>query len=323
MDQASLWEDTMSCEKNRDSDRSTKDRPRVAAVIPAYNEERFIGSVVLKTLQHADAVIVVDDGSTDSTAQIAEAAGARVVRHSQNHGKGEALNTGFRTARELSPQVVVTLDADGQHSPEEMARVVAPVLQDKADIVVGSRYLDNNSRVPMHRVWGHLAFNFVNRLASGVSLSDSQNGFRAFSKSALRVISFQSTDFSVESEMQFLAQKHELRVVEIPVTIQYLDRPKRSVIVQGLMVLKGIWRLLKQHRPFLYFGLPSTMVLLTGVLWGIWVVDIYDATTALALASALLSLLLCIIGFLGLLAGITLRSVRGLLLDLVRSENVL
>lgn len=313
----------MGYRRRRDGSKSAKGQSGVAVVIPAYNEERFIGSVVLQTLQHADAVIVVDDGSTDATAQIAEAAGAQVVRHPKNQGKGIALNTGFRAARALGPQVVVTLDADGQHSPEEMTRVVAPVLEDKADIVVGSRYLDKKSRVPLHRVWGHMAFNLVNRLASGVSLSDSQSGFRAFSPSALRVISFQSNGFSVESEMQFLAQKHDLRITEIPITVHYYDSPKRSVIVQGLKVLKGIWRLVKQHRPFLYFGLPSTMVLFAGVLWGVWVVDIYDSTRALALVSALLSLLLCTIGFLGILTGITLRSVRGLLLDLVRSENVL
>jgi glycosyltransferase involved in cell wall biosynthesis len=205
------------------------------AEIPAYNEQRFIGSVVLQTLQYADTVIVVDDGSTDDTAQIAKAAGAQVVRHPHNQGKGIALNTGFSAARALDPQVVVTLDADGQHLPEEITRVVAPVLEDRADIVVGSRYLESKSKVPLHRVWGHKAFNLVNNLASGVSLSDSQSGFRAFSPSALRAISFRSNGFTVESEMQFLAQKHALRLSDIPITIQYHDKPKRPASVRSIL----------------------------------------------------------------------------------------
>ena len=308
----------------------TKERPRdrcgrhkIIAVIPAYNEERFIGSVVLKAQQHADAVIVVNDGSTDATGEIAEAAGAIVVQHPQNQGKGVALATGFRTAQELDPDVVITLDADGQHQPEEMRGVAAPVLNGQADIVVGSRYLERRSRVPLHRIWGHLVFNFVTSQASGVPLTDSQSGFRAFSPSALSAISsFHSDGFSVESEMQFQAHEHSLKVAEVPITIHYLDNPKRPVFIHGLMVLNGILRLVGQQRPLLLFGLPSTMVLLAGVLWGVWVIGTYSRTQVLAAGYALLSMLLFIIGSLGIFAGITLHSMRELILETVRSRNV-
>ena len=111
--------------------------PAVAVVIPAYNESRFIGSTVLKAREYAQCVIVVDDGSTDGTAGMAETAGAFVFRHECNQGKGTALNTGLRAARELGARAVVTLDADGQHLPEEMNRLLAPVLEGQADIVVG------------------------------------------------------------------------------------------------------------------------------------------------------------------------------------------
>src|SRR6266542_3194865 len=107
-------------------------RNRIIAIIPAYNEERFIGSVVLKTQKFAREVVVVDDGSTDATAEIAEAAGAVVVKHERNLGKGMALNTGFSKARELRPEVVVTIDADGQHVAEETIEVVKPVLENQA-----------------------------------------------------------------------------------------------------------------------------------------------------------------------------------------------
>jgi glycosyltransferase involved in cell wall biosynthesis len=247
----------------------------IVAVIPAYNEERFIGSVVLKTRQYADAVIVVDDGSIDATGKITEAAGAVVVQHAQNQGKGVALSPGFCRARELDPAVVVTLDADGQHSPEEVTRVAAPVLDGQANIVVSSRYLEKKSRVPLHRTWGHIVFNFLTNRVSGV-----------------------------------------------PVTIHYHDKPKRPVVIHGLLVLNGILRLMGQRHPLLFFGLPSTLTLLAGLLWGIRVVGVYGRTQVLAVGYVLLSMLLFIIGSLGIFAGITLHSTRELILELVRSSDV-
>lgn len=292
---------------------------KVIVVIPAFNEARFIGSTVLKAREYAWRIIVVDDGSTDGTAGIAETAGAFVVRHEFNQGKGAALNTGMCTARELGAQVVVTLDADGQHMPEEMNRLLAPVLEGQADIVVGSRYLDNISHVPRHRTWGHRVFNLLTQAASGVKVSDSQSGFRAFSAQALEALSFHSSGFSVESEMQFLAHELDLRVMEVPVTIQYTDKPKRSVIMHGLVVLNGVLRLVGQHRPLFYFGVPGAFVLLAGVSWGVYVVDIFRNTNKLAVGYALISVLLSMLGMLLLSTGIILHSVRGLLMDMLKN----
>jgi glycosyltransferase involved in cell wall biosynthesis len=292
--------------------------PKAVVIIPAYNEERFIGSVVLQAYKHVDTVVVVDDGSTDSTAEIAEAAGAVVVRHAHNQGKGAALNTGFQMARELDPDVVVTLDADGQHLPDEISVVAAPVLEGQADIVVGSRYLEKKSRVPFHRVWAHRIFNFITKRVSRVSMSDSQSGFRAFSPRALGSISFHASDFSVESEMQFLAFEHNLRTRDVPITIFYHGKPKRVAAAHGLIVLNGILRLVGQYRPLLFFGVPGILLLMAGIAWGFWIIDIYHRFHTLAEGYVILSALLTIIGTLALFTGIILHSVRGLLLDLVR-----
>jgi glycosyltransferase involved in cell wall biosynthesis len=294
---------------------------RVVVIIPAFNEERHIGSVVLLARMCADRIIVVDDGSTDATAEIAGAAGALVVRHARNQGKGVALNTGFDMARTLNPEVVVTIDADGQHVPDQIAVVAAPVLQGQADIVVGSRYLENKSSVPIARIWGHIAFNFLNRQVSGVRLTDSQSGFRAFSARALYSISFNSHGFSVESEMQFLASEHQLQMVEVPITILYPDPPKRSVIAHGMLVLTGILRLVGQYRPLLFFGVPGMLLVLAGVAWAVVVARIYWEVQTLALGYALLSVLLIVIGVTALFAGVILHSVRGLLIDLVRPRT--
>ncbi|MBN1937684.1 MAG: glycosyltransferase family 2 protein [Anaerolineae bacterium] len=285
--------------------------PRIVAIIPAYNEERFIGSVVLKTRKYVDTVIVIDDGSTDDTCEVAQAAGAITVCHRDNCGKGAALNTGLVQARQLEPDVVVMLDGDGQHLPAEMHRVIAPILSDQADIVVGSRYLEKRSDVPRHRIWGHWGFNLLTNAMSGVPATDSQSGFRAFSPRAVDAIAFSSQGFSVESEMQFLAHDLGLRFREAPITIRYEDKPKRSVIVHGLLVLNGVLRLVGQHRPLLFFGVPGMVVLLLGVGWGGWVVQIYRTNDQLAVGYALVSVLFTILGSLSLFCGLLLHSIRG------------
>jgi DNA-binding response OmpR family regulator len=289
--------------------------PNVLAVIPAYNEERFIGSVVLKAAQFAGQVVVVDDGSTDATAEVAQKAGALVVRHHENRGKGAALSTAFSLTSRFNPDVVVMLDADGQHLPEELSLVIDPVLKGEADIVIGSRYLNGASHVPRLRSWGHRAFNAFTNFTSGVSVSDSQSGFRAFSPQALGIISLHSNGFSVESEMQFLAKERDLRLVEVPVTIQYTDRPKRPVLYHGTQVLNGLLRLVGQYRPLLFFGVPGVILLLLGFGMGVIVVNIYQRTDELAVGYAMISVLLTLVGMLSLSTGIILHSVRGLLID--------
>jgi glycosyltransferase involved in cell wall biosynthesis len=283
------------------------------AVIPAYNEERFIGSVVLKVKKYVDTVMVIDDGSRDLTGEIAHAAGAIVIRHETNRGKGAALNSGFEKARELHAQAVVVLDGDGQHRPEDILAVVTPIMEEKADIVVGSRYLQFGSRVPFHRIIGHKVFTSVTNLLSGIRVTDSQSGFRAFSTKALNQIRFKSTGFSVESEMQFLAVQNELRLLEVPIVIRYSDRPKRSVLHHGITVLNGILRLIGQNRPLLFIGIPGFLTLLVGIIWGGWVVEIFREKQSLAIGYALLSVLLSIIGTLAMFVGIILHSIRGLL----------
>lgn len=293
----------------------------IVAVIPAYNEERFIGSTVLKTRRHAQHVVVVDDGSTDATAQVAKAAGALVVSHPVNRGKGAALNSGFVQALELAPDVVVTIDADGQHQPPEMATVAAPIAWGQADIAVGSRYLRRECHIPRHRVWGHRLFNVLTNTASGVPVGDSQSGFRAFSPRAARALIFRSNGFSVESEMQFLAREHDLIIREVPITITYQDRPKRPAIAHGLQVLNGLLRIVGQYRPLPFFTILSAVFLASGGIWALYVADVYRRTRQLAIGHAFVCLLLIIAGSMALNTGLMLHFVRGMLLRFLRDSR--
>ncbi|MEB2287577.1 MAG: glycosyltransferase family 2 protein [Anaerolineae bacterium] len=288
--------------------------PRVA-VIAALNEDRFIGSVVLKTRRYVDQVIVVDDGSHDQTAAVAEQAGALIIRHERNLGKAQAVNTGLRRAREMKAALVVLIDADGQHDPAEIPTLLAPVEAGTADVVVGSRFLDVRSHIPRWRTWGQRALTLATNLASGVAITDSQSGFRALSRRALETLAFRPEGgFSLESEMQFLAQQHGLSIQEVPVSVTYAERPKRNPFGHGLQVVNGILVLVSQHRPLIFFGVPGLLILVLGLALGVLVVDRYNDYQTLAVGTALISILLAIIGIQTLFTGIILHSIRALLM---------
>jgi glycosyltransferase involved in cell wall biosynthesis len=293
----------------------------VSVIIPAFNEARFIGSVVLGLKRRPVAILVVDDGSSDDTAEIAQAAGADVLQLASNQGKGAALNAGLDVVRKDVPDAVVIIDADGQHLPEELDCVLRPILEDRADIAIGSRYLENTSNTPNHRKFGHKVMNFFTSLFSGVKVTDSQSGYRAFSPRAYGLLNFNARDFSVESEMQFLASEHNLKVVDVPVTIQYLDKEKRSPWKQGATVLYGILRLTGQYRPLLYFSMPGLVSLLAGVIWGLIVIDRYRVFGRLAIGYAMICVLLCLIGLTLFSTGITLHSMRALFQEHLTSKD--
>ncbi len=291
---------------------------KVVAVIPAYNEERFIGSVVLKARQYVDSVIVVDDGSADDTATIARNAGAVVVQHRINRGKGAALNSGFSKARELGAQTVALLDGDGQHRPDDIPRLVRPVLEGRADMVIGSRYLGVESDIPLYRRVGQQIVTTLTNVSSGVYSTDSWSGYRAFSRRALECIYFQEDGWGVDPEFQFQAGELGLRVAEVPIVAIYEEPAKRNPIPHGVRTVNAILRLVGQHRPLLFFSSAGLLILCAGFLAGLWVVNVYNATKVLAIGTTLLCLLLSIIGTLTLFTGFILHSTRGLILEFSR-----
>ncbi len=213
---------------------------KIIAAIPAYNEARHIEEIVSKTLRYVGQVIVVDDGSVDGTGERARGAGATVIKHESNQGKGVAINTAFNYAKRINPWAMVLLDADGQHRPEEIPQLLNPVLNNQADMVVGSRFLVKND-IPKYRMLGQTVLNITTNLGSGIRLTDTQSGFRAFSRKAIERMSFKETGFAVESEMQFRANRYGLKVTEVPINTNYDEKVKRSPVVHGFGVL---WRVL-------------------------------------------------------------------------------
>lgn len=293
-----------------DSEEAGRPASRVVAVIPAYNEDRFIGSVVLKIRPFVDRCIVVDDGSKDQTAHVAREAGAEVIVHAVNKGKAGALQTGFVRALELGAEAVVILDADGQHSPEEVPGVVAPVLAGEADMVIGSRFQGKKSDIPVWRQAGQHALTLVTNVASGVRSSDSQSGFRAFRGDALSTLRITGQGFAIESELQFWAREQSLRVVEAPISVVYAEKAKRNPVQQALQVLNGVLSLVSQSRPLLFFGASGLLIALLGLSFWYRTVQTYNLTRELDFVPVVLGTLFIVLGVLATFEGITLHTMR-------------
>jgi glycosyltransferase involved in cell wall biosynthesis len=244
-------------------DRRAPPFPAIAALIPAYNEEAVIRSVVAATLDQVTDVIVVDDGSTDGTADLAAAAGAEVLRLPRNRGKAGAVMAGFAAALARGYTIVVMLDADGQHLPSDLPRVLAPVLSGEADLVVGSRFLEVRSEIPRYRVLGQKTLNLFTALGAGVSLTDTQSGFRALGPAALARLDFVSDGYSLESDMIAHFASCGLRITEVPISCRY-DVPnghKKNPVLHGFEIVRAMSYAIavRQRRALGVIGVPCVM----------------------------------------------------------------
>jgi glycosyltransferase involved in cell wall biosynthesis len=243
----------------------------IVAVIPAFNEELTIGSIVLLTKPYVGRVIVVDDGSSDRTARIALEAGAEVLRMERNGGKAKAVLTGLERAGEHSPRCVVLLDGDGQMDPAEIPQVAAPILSGEADLVIGSRFVEGQSDVPRHRLIGINVLNKVTNMTSNVNLTDTQSGYRAMSGTALDNLDFRSKSYNLESDMIAHFSAQGLVIKEVPVQVRY-DVPnghKQNPFRHGLSVLSRVIGFVGYKRPLLTFGIPGGIIFMMGFILGL------------------------------------------------------
>ncbi|QHN08779.1 glycosyltransferase family 2 protein [Methanothermobacter sp. THM-2] len=286
---------------------------RIAAVIPAFNEEVAIGSVALLTGEHVDEVIVVDDGSSDRTAHVAEMAGARVIRHHKNMGKGAALKTGFEAA---DADIVVTLDADGQHNPAEIPKLVEPILRGEADVVNGSRYLHGrDENTPRYRRVGQRILDRATNIATGLEITDTQSGFRAFSAESIPHFKFRDPGFVVESEMLSDAAEAGLRIVEVEVGVRYdVDGSTRNPISHGVSVLLRIIGDIELKRPLYYFTLPGLLIGITGAVLTLIFIRDYVTGVSVNMGPTIVAVMLTLFGTFFMFTGIILDSVRRMIL---------
>src|SRR5437660_7452312 len=258
--------------------RRTLVESRIVAAIPAYNEGPTIGSVVLKARQFASEVVVIDDGSTDDTANTAALAGAHVIRHPTNRGYGAAIKACLDHARESGADILVILDGDGQHRAELIPLVAAPVVKGEADVSIGSRFLNPHASgaVPRYRRFG---IGIITRLTNlgthnNQNVRDAQSGFRAYSRAAIEAVDPLETNMGASTEILWEADRKGLRIVEVPIEIDYHSSGSTpGPIHHGMSVIGSMIRYVETKHALLFFSVPGLVLFLAGLSLGCYVVD--------------------------------------------------
>jgi len=249
----------------------------IIACIPAYNEGKIIGEIVKKTLHYVDEVVVCDDGSTDNTSSESKSAGAKLIRHDKNKGKGAATQSLFEYARKLNADVIVTIDGDGQFLPEEIPKLVQQITEDKSDVVIG--YRSETNEMPSYRKIGNKVLDKITNLASELPFRDTQSGFRAYSKKAIESIRFQTNGFGADSEILVDASKKGLRISEEKISVVYNTGKKTSTknpVSHSGEVITSLLELIAIRHPLKYLGIPGLILIIIGIGFGIWSIAYFN-----------------------------------------------
>ena len=303
-----------NCIGDTNSMRITRDQKipdhKIIAVLPAYNEEVAVGSAVLHARKYVDHVIVIDDGSTDRTSEVARLAGAQVIRHTHNKGKGAALKTGFLEASKNGTEVLVTMDSDGQHDPADIPNLIAPILAGEADIVNGSRYMNGNGKnTPFYRRIGQNVLDSATNINSGLHITDTQSGFRAFARHTLKEFRFRSNGLAIESEMLNDAAISGMKVREVEIGVRYdVDGSSENPVAHGLRVLANVLHDMELNRPLYYFTIPGLILASGGLILGLNFLRDFYIGKGLNFGPTLFMILLTMIGSFMVFSGIILHT---------------
>jgi glycosyltransferase involved in cell wall biosynthesis len=250
---------------------------KIVIGIPAYNEEKNIASILIKLKKISQDIIVCNDGSNDLTGKIAKELGAIVIEHEKNLGYGSAIKSIFLKAHEINADVLVTFDADGQHRIEDINAILEPIKNNAADIVIGSRFLNNNQEIPTYRKIGIKAITKLTNVTGGTKITDSQSGFRAYSKKILEEIEPKESGMGISTEILIKTQKAGFIITEVPITILYEgDTSTHNPISHGSSVILSTLKYVAIERPLIFYGIPGIIFLLVGLAFGVWTIQIYS-----------------------------------------------
>ena len=250
---------------------------KIVIGIPAFNEEKNIASLIIKLKKISQNIIVCDDGSIDLTGKIAENLGAIVIKHEKNLGYGSAIKSIFLKAHEVNADILVTFDADGQHRIEDINTILQPIKEKSADVVIGSRFLNNNQEMPKYRKIGIQAITKLTNVTGGTKITDSQSGFRAYNKKILENIKPTESGMGISTEILIKIQKAGYRITEVPITILYEgDTSTHNPVSHGTSVIFSTLKYVAIERPLTFYGIPGFVFLCVGIIFSIWALQIYN-----------------------------------------------
>jgi glycosyltransferase involved in cell wall biosynthesis len=287
----------------------------IVAGIPAFNEEKSIAKVIILARRHIDKVIVCDDGSQDMTGELSLALGAELIQHKRNLGYGASISSLFRKARADDADILVTIDGDGQHDPAQIPRLVDPILKGEADIVIGSRFTDGSeSTTPRIRKIGIGAITLLTN-EMGQQITDSQSGFRAYSKKAIAKLRPTEMGMGASTELLSKALEENLRILEVPITITYNgETSSLNPVYHGLDVVLSTVKHLSIRHPLMFYGVPGTVSLSVSLVFWWWTLSVFVAQhkiiTNIALASVASTIVGLILMAVGVILWVTISVVR-------------
>ena len=291
---------------------------KITIGIPAYNEEKNIAKIITKLKKITDSIIVCDDGSSDMTSEIAKNLGVIVISHKKNMGYGAAIRTIFEKSAEIGSDILVTFDADGQHRVEDVSRVLRPLENSEADIVIGSRFLGKQSNVPNYRKLGIKVITQVTNSSIKTKLTDSQSGFRAYSKQVLSKISLSEIGMGISTEILIKASSGGLRITEVPITILYSGNTStHNPVSHGTSVLFSTIKFTSIEHPLKFYGIPSVIFLTIGVIFTSLAVQYYVDVGRLNTDLTLIGAGTILVGIILLISAILLYS----LVSVVREKR--
>ena len=249
---------------------------KITVGIPAYNEEKNIAKIIVQLKKVADQILVCDDGSTDSTSEIAESLGAIVIKHPKNLGYGSAIRSIFLKSKEINAEILVTIDADGQHKIEDVKKVTKPIVDGQADISIGSRFLEEGDNAPKYRKLGINIITKVTNSSLSEKITDAQSGFRAYNNKVLQSLTPSDSGMGISTEILIKSSNLGLKIAEVPTKIQYEgETSSQNPVSHGTGVLLSTLKYISIERPLVFYGIPSSIFFIIGLTFTFFAVQYY------------------------------------------------
>ena len=288
---------------------------KITVGIPAYNEQKNIAKIIEQIKEITPSIIVCDDASTDDTNKIAKSLDVEIITHSKNTGYGSAIKDIFIKAREIDSDILVTMDADGQHRIEDLMKIINPIRSDTIDICIGSRFLEKNvANVPNYRKVGIKVLTKLTNVSLKESITDSQSGFRAYGKKAISGIIPTESGMGISNEILLKAASLNLRIGEVPITVLYYgDTSTHNPISHGTSVFVSTLKFISIEHPLQFFVIPGLMSLGIGLSFVLWALQLFSESGLLVTNITLIGIACLIFGAILIVNGINLFSITHLI----------